>query len=122
MLKMSITLLLFVLLLLDDSVPRFTVSIMLSIIMGLSVRIAYEWGRNTLTLKESIIRAVFAVCIGYMLMFLWQDIDIKHKIVYYTFGISLLSMEIVNELIKVLSMGIKAYLRNKINNLIAKHE
>lgn len=122
MLKITVTALLFVLLILDESVPRFTVPIIISIVIGLTARLGYEWGKNTLTLKNAVIRILYAFCLSYLLMFLWQDLKPKYNIVYFIAGVCALSMEIINESLKVGEIGFKNWLRNKVNSLIGKND
>lgn len=122
MLKTTITLLLFVILLNTDGLPRFTVTIIIGIVIGLSARFGYEWGKNTFRWKNSFIRLIYALCLSYLLMSLWVDFDIKKNIIYWIAGLCACSMEVINELLKVIEVGFKQWIRNKVNSFLGKHD
>ena len=110
------------LLLMDDSVPRFTVPIVIGLIIGLTARLAHEWDKDTLTWKKALTRILYAFCLTYCLMFIWQDFSITHNILYSVIISSALSMEIVNESLKIGELGFKAWIRNKVNSFLGKND
>lgn len=106
----------------DNSLPKVTLAMVIAVCMGFSVRLAYEWGNNTITFKNSVIRLVFALCLSYLCLFVWMDYKIKHSVIYWIFGFCLMSMEVVYEFVKMIELGIKGYVQRLFNYFLARNE
>lgn len=106
----------------DSSLPKVTLAMIIAGCMGFSVRLAYEWGKNTITFKTSVIRLIFSVCLSYFSLFIWMDYNIKHNVIYWIAGFCLMSMEVVYEAVKLIEMGLKGYLQNLFRKFLAKDE
>jgi len=122
MLKFTITGLLFLLLAIETNLPKITLEIVIALLMGLSVRFVFNWSRNTLTFKNCIERSVYACVLCYFVVYVWRDYKIASNIIYTIAIVAIISAEIVNEGIKLIEMGFKAYAKRWINNLIAKDD
>jgi len=122
MLKTYAPAILLIPLLLDDSLPGFTLPIMLTMFLGFSVRLGLNWKDNTITFKDSIIRIVCGISFTYIAMFVWKDFEVKHNIIYTVFAISFVSLELAVQGSNLIQMGIRGWAQKWINYLLAKND
>lgn len=122
MLKINTFLILLLLLADGQGGPKVTQPIIYAVIMGLSARYAYDWSKNTLTIKTAIVRPIFAILLVWVIMNVYFDFDIKHNIIYAIVVSTILATEIINEGIKLGEMGLKEYMRRKVNNFLGKDD
>lgn len=106
----------------QGNLPQFTLPVLVGMLMGLSIRLTFNVSNNTLTFKNSILRLINAIVICYLILIIWDDYKISKNPVYAAFITGFLSMEIVNEIAKILNIGLRAYGRKWINFLLAKDD
>ena len=106
----------------DEGLPQVSLVTIIAGCIGFSFRIAYNWSRNILSLKNLIIRLVFAIGLCFLLLIAWQDYNIQHNVVYWIAGFCSMSLEVVNEAVKVMELGIRGYGKKLINYLTARNE
>jgi len=122
MLKTQYTLFLSIILLDMTGVPNFTLPVIMSMVYGFSIRICIDWGNNSLTLKKTIQQLVYAIGISWLIQIIWLDFTITYNVVYFTFCTSIFSMMIISEFASWFKLGIKTYLKNLLNTIIAKDD
>lgn len=105
-----------------SGLPEVTLEIAIAFLIGLSVRLTFNFSKGALTFKDAFARVVYACCLSYLLMFAWRDFEIQKNIIYSIAGIGVVSAEIVNEAVKLMQLGLKAYMRSWLNNITAKND
>lgn len=106
----------------DESLPKFTLPVILTLLISFTVRLVSKWIKKTLTWQESVARLFYAFALVWFLLYFWMDFEVQHSPVYAVGIIGLVSMEIVNELDKALKIGVKTWIRSRLNTLMAKDE
>lgn len=109
----------FTFLVLGSAEPMFSLSIFMALLAGFAIRIGIEWSNNKLTLKSVIIQVMFTMSLCYIGLYAWRDLEIKVNVIYYAFGVSLFSVFIVGLLDKIGKVGLTAYARSLIKNILA---
>jgi len=120
MLKTTTAIFLYIILLLPNDVPSFTLPVIMSMIYGFGIRICLDWGANVLTLKKTVQQLVYAAGLCWIIQIVWKEAGLKWNVVYVTWVISIFSMIIISEISAIFKLSFRAYLRNLINNFIAK--
>lgn len=121
MLKTTITGVILITLVFEHT-PEMNFYTLIGLLIGLSIRFTFNWSNGTITFKNCIIRLIYAVSISYLVLSVWKDFKIDRNPVYMIAAVGILSSEIVNEGIKILELGLKGYIKNWLNKLIAKDD
>lgn len=105
-----------------EGLPELNLFVLIGLVIGLSGRIVYNISKNTITVKNSLVRVVYGLIIGVLMHFAIHDFEITTSPVYVASAAGFLSMEIINEIASALELGLKGYCRKWINNLLLKHD
>lgn len=119
MLKNDIWSVLF-LILATDTLPNMELPLVVALLIGFSIRISFNWGKNILTWKDALMRLTYAFGIFYLMVLTGFKYEQTVYPVVSTAILGFMSMEIINQAEVLILNGIKNYLRNIIDNLKAK--
>lgn len=89
-----------------------------ALFMGLSLRIAYNYHRNIITFKDSLIRVVCAIGVSYAILNFQKYFFTGTSPIFAIFFSSMISLEIVIMSIEITKTSFKEWFRGKIKQFI----
>lgn len=91
-----------------------------AIILAFLLRIAIEWGKNTLTFKSATIQAISTLSLCFVSIYIWHDFLKYNKgFEIYVFFSSLFSVFIVAEIDIAFKIGFRKWLKNSLVRIMA---
>lgn len=94
-----------------------------AIILAFLLRIAMEWGKNTLNGKNAIIQAISTLSLCFVSIYIWHDFLKWNKgFEIYVFFASLFSVFIVGEIEVVFKIGFRKWLKSALVKLMASDD
>lgn len=94
-----------------------------AIILAFLLRIAMEWGNNTLTFKSATIQAVCTLSLCFVSIYVWHDfLKYKRGFEIYVFFSSLFSVFIVGEIDTAFKIGFRKWLKNSLVRIMATED
>jgi len=105
-----------------NDLPELRLPVIIVLAIALSLRIVNKWSRNNLTTKMFFVMVFNALSLFYLLLIAYKNWGIEKNPIVEAFLIGVLSNEIVNEVIKIASIGFKKWLVNWANLIAAKHD
>lgn len=94
-----------------------------AIILAFLLRIAMEWGKDTLTAKSAVIQAVSTMALCFVSIYVWHDfLKYSKGFEIYVFFSSLFSVFIVAEIEAVFKIGFRKWLRTAMVKIMASDD
>lgn len=94
-----------------------------AIVLAFLLRIAMEWGKNTLSYKSVIIQAITTMALCFVAIYVWHDfLNYSKGFEIYVFACSLFSVFIVAEIEVVFKIGFRKWLKSGLVKLMASED
>lgn len=94
-----------------------------AIVLAFLLRIAMEWGKNTLNGKNAVIQAISTLALCFVSIYIWHDfLKWNRGFEIYVFFSSLFSVFIVGEVEIVFQMGFRKWLKNSLVRILASED
>lgn len=91
-----------------------------ALILAFLLRIALEWGKETLTFKSSVIQAISTLALCFVSIYIWKDfLKYGKGFEIYVFFCSLFSVFIVGEIEVVFKIGFRKWIKNSLLKIMA---
>lgn len=91
-----------------------------AIVLAFLLRIALEWGKDTLTFKSAIIQAICTLALCFVSIYVWHDfLKWNRGFEIYVFFSSLFSVFIVGEIDVVFKIGFRKWLKSSLTKIMA---
>lgn len=122
MLKLLIQAFVLLTLVQTNDLPELKLPVLIVWLIALSLRVVNKWSRGTLTIKFFVVMVFNAGSLFYLLLIAYKNWGIDKNPIVEVFLIGILSNEIVNEVIKISSVGFRKWVKNWANFIAAKDE
>lgn len=94
-----------------------------AIVLAFLLRIAMEWGKNTLNAKNAVIQAISTLALCFVSIYLWHDfLNYSKGFEIYVFFSALFSVFIVGEIEIVFKVGFRKWLKTGLVKIMASDE
>ncbi len=94
-----------------------------AIVLAFLLRIAMEWGKNTLNGKNAVIQAISTLALCFVSIYLWHDfLNYSKGFEIYVFFSALFSVFIVSELEIAFKIGFRKRLKMVLQKVLANEE
>lgn len=94
-----------------------------AIVLAFLLRIAMEWGKNTLNSKNAVIQAISTLALCFVSIYVWHDfLNYAKGFEIYVFFSALFSVFIVGEIEIVFKIGFRKWLKTGLVKLLASDD
>lgn len=91
-----------------------------AIVLAFLLRIAMEWGKNTLNAKNAVIQAISTLALCFVSIYVWHDfLNYEKGFEIYVFFSALFSVFIVGEIEVVFKIGFRKWLKTSLVKILA---